>query len=101
MKQQARLYHLNVDSANVRASTDDFIAEQTKITTGVKHGIRDTLKKSGLSAEFAFADKKVSDIARTFQFYATPRALEKIKQVPGVANVERATASMHPLRKAL
>jgi hypothetical protein len=98
---EARLYYMNIKSANTRAATDDFIAEQRRITGGVKRGIRKTLEKSGLSAEFAFAAKRVPGHARMVQVYATDEALKEIRKVPGVESVEPATISMYSLKKTL
>ena len=86
---KAHLYMINIKSADATVAVDDFIKAQTKITLAVKRGIKKALQEEGLSKEFAFADKKVSNLSRCFQVYATPRAAKVLKKsVPGITKVE-------------
>ncbi len=96
---KADLYEVTLKSADSTQKTDDFLADQRKITSGVKRHIKEALKKEGLSAEFAFADKKIPGYARVFQIYATPQAIEVINHVPDVKSTKRMTASMHLLTR--
>jgi hypothetical protein len=98
---KADLYMLHVRSANVRAAADDFAAEQRRITGGVKKSIRKTLAKGGLSSEFAYAEGRVSGIARCFQVYATPQAIAAVCELPGVERAERMTVSAYSLTRNL
>lgn len=98
---KAQLYNLHITSADPTTSTDTFIATQRKITGGVKRDIKKQLAGKGLSAEFAFAASRVPGHARSAQFYATPDALEVVKQVKNVEKVVKMPFSAYALTRDL
>lgn len=96
---KAHLYNIEIASADVTMKADDFVAAQKKITAAVKHGIKHDLAAHGLSGEFAYAAARVPSIARSFQAYATPAALDVIKHVANVEDAKRMTFSAYALTR--
>jgi hypothetical protein len=96
-----KLYNLEFASANTTQSTDGFLADQKKITTGVKQEIKKTLAEHGLSKEFSFAAKRVSDTTRSEQIYGTDAAIAVIKTIGNVRKLYEMKISLYPLTREL
>ena len=97
---KTHLYLVNIKSADATAAVDAFTAEQQKITKAIKRAVQKELAKKGLSREFSYAEKKVSNLSRCFQVYATRRAADTLrKEVPGILDVRRLYTSAYALSK--
>lgn len=95
---RAHLYTVDLKSADTATASTAFAQAQKKITTSVKRSIKKVLEENDLAGEFAFVDKKVSNLSRSFQIYASPRAAKVLQNdVPGIKNVRQLTSSSLPL----
>lgn len=64
---------------------------QKKITAGVKTGIRKTLKKSGLTMEFATVSKKIPAKATGFLALTNKETIKALKKnVGGIKSIRQA-----------
>ena len=98
---KADLYSVTIKSADTSLAASDFIKAQKQITAAARRDIRRDLAEKNLSAEFAFAAKKISSTARSFQLYATPAAAGVIGAARNVDRLERLPYSAYPLTKDL
>lgn len=83
-----KLYIVALESADTTTSTDAFTAAQTRITANVKRNIRTHVRKNGLEDQFDFAARRISNVARQFQVYASPQVVAVIESLPGVVTVK-------------
>jgi len=94
---KAHLYMIDVKSPDPTVGAAVFKKEQKKINLAVKRGIKKTLEKNGLSEEFAFAEKRVSNLSRCFQVYASHRAAKVLREVAGITRVDQMIFSAYAL----
>jgi len=84
-----RASSLNIDSALLSPLEMD--AVQKRITSWAKAGIRETLRKKGLTLEFATVSKKVPALATGFLALTTKDVANTLKRkVGGIKSIRRA-----------
>jgi hypothetical protein len=94
---KAHLYMIDVQSPDTKGGAAAFAKEQAKISMAVKRRIKKALEKNDLSEEFAFAEKRVSNLSSCFQVYASHRAAKVLKEVEGVKRVNQMIFSAYAL----
>ena len=83
-----KVYVLEIESADTTTSTDQFIQNQSKITSKVKKELRKKVKNAGLQDEFAFVSSRISNISRMIEVYASPQAIKTIEEINGIKAIK-------------
>ncbi len=93
----APLYNLLFNTSSEAPRSEEFKLEQSQITRAIYANIRRSLNERGLSREFHFANRNVSDTSRGEQAYMTPAALAVVQTVKGIDKIFPMTISAYPL----